>query len=131
MLNGDPFELDGSRTVSQLLLQLGIDARRVAVEHNLVVLKRGLFDTVEIHDGDEIEIVNFVGGGSYGIEPRNQEDTGRNREFLNWQNEFCILTSDFSIVRESAKCPPIRSSSQARPSPPVSSSARASIRRRR
>ncbi len=62
-LNGDPFELDGGRTVSQLLAHLGIDARRVAVEHNLVVLKRGLFDTTEIHDGDQIEIVNFVGGG--------------------------------------------------------------------
>ncbi len=63
VLNGDPYELDGGRTVSQLLAHLGIDARRVAVEHNLVVLKRGLFDTTEIHDGDQIEIVNFVGGG--------------------------------------------------------------------
>jgi sulfur carrier protein len=63
MLNGDPFEIDGGRTVSQLLAHLEIDARRVAVEHNLVVLKRGLFETTEIHDGDEIEIVNFVGGG--------------------------------------------------------------------
>jgi thiamine biosynthesis protein ThiS len=64
VLNGDPFEIDGGRTVSQLLLHLGIDARRVAVEHNLVVLKRALFDTTEIRDGDQIEIVNFVGGGA-------------------------------------------------------------------
>jgi thiamine biosynthesis protein ThiS len=35
----------------------------VAVERNLVVLKRGTFDTTELAEGDEIEIVNFVGGG--------------------------------------------------------------------
>lgn len=64
MLNGDPFEVAAPRTVSQLLIDLDIDARRVAVEHNLVVLKRAVFDTTLVQDGDQIEIVNFVGGGS-------------------------------------------------------------------
>ena len=63
-LNGDPFEVAGPLTVSHLLARLDIDARRVAVEHNLVVLKRGSFDTIEIREGDQVEIVNFVGGGS-------------------------------------------------------------------
>jgi thiamine biosynthesis protein ThiS len=63
VLNGDPFELEGPRTIASLLVQLDIDARRVAVEHNLVVLKRTAFDSAEIREGDEIEIVNFVGGG--------------------------------------------------------------------
>ena len=63
MLNGDPFEIAGPLTVSELLARLEIDARRVAVEHNLVVLKRATFDTTLIGDGDQIEIVNFVGGG--------------------------------------------------------------------
>ena len=62
-LNGDAFELAGPSTVSQLLERLEIDARRVAVEHNLVVIKRAAYDSTEIRDGDEIEIVNFVGGG--------------------------------------------------------------------
>jgi thiamine biosynthesis protein ThiS len=62
-LNGDPFEVSGPSTVSQLLARLEIDARRVAVEHNLVVLKRAAFDSTEIREGDQIEIVNFVGGG--------------------------------------------------------------------
>lgn len=62
-LNGDLFELTGPRTVSALLNELQIDARRVAVEHNLVVLKRAAFDTTELRDGDQVEIVNFVGGG--------------------------------------------------------------------
>ena len=63
MLNGDPFEVAGPLTVSELLGRLEIDARRVAVEHNLVVLKRAAFDDTIVRDGDQVEIVNFVGGG--------------------------------------------------------------------
>jgi thiamine biosynthesis protein ThiS len=62
-LNGDPLEVAGPLTVSALLAQLDIDARRVAVEHNLVVLKRAMFDNTNVGEGDTIEIVNFVGGG--------------------------------------------------------------------
>ena len=47
----------------RLLAHLNIDARRVAVEHNLVVLKRDAFAATMVREGDEIEIVNFVGGG--------------------------------------------------------------------
>ena len=63
LLNGDPFELPGPVSISALLTQLDIDARRVAIEHNLVVLKRAAFETTHVRDGDHIEIVNFVGGG--------------------------------------------------------------------
>ncbi len=62
-LNGDPFDLSGPLTVSELLAVLDIDARRVAVEHNLVVLKRAVFDATIVGEGDQVEIVNFVGGG--------------------------------------------------------------------
>ncbi len=64
-LNGEPHDLPGPTTVTELLAALGIDGRRVAVEHNLVVLKRATFDQITIEDGDEIEIVNFVGGGAF------------------------------------------------------------------
>ena len=62
-LNGDARDVAGPLTVSELLAHLEIDGRRVAVEHNLVVLKRDAFDVTMVRDGDEIEIVNFVGGG--------------------------------------------------------------------
>jgi thiamine biosynthesis protein ThiS len=62
-LNGDSFEVAGPLTVTDLLAQLEIDGRRVAVELNLVVLKRDTFDRTTIQAGDEVEIVNFVGGG--------------------------------------------------------------------
>ena len=50
-------------TVADLLAQLDIDSRRVAVEHNLIVLKRDRFSTTLVQAGDAVEIVNFVGGG--------------------------------------------------------------------
>ena len=62
-LNGEPFELGGPLTVTELLSHLEIDARRVAVEHNITVLKRIAFDETVVREGDEVEIVNFVGGG--------------------------------------------------------------------
>jgi len=62
-LNGESLELAGPMTVGELLAHLKVDPRRVAVEHNLVVLKRAALDTVDVRDGDQVEIVNFVGGG--------------------------------------------------------------------
>jgi sulfur carrier protein len=62
-LNGDPYELPGGTTVADLLNRLDIDGRRVAVERNLAVLKRELYGSTTIQAGDQIEIVNFVGGG--------------------------------------------------------------------
>ena len=73
MLNGDPFEIAGTSTISELLTRLDIDARRVAVEHNLVVLKRSAFEHTLVSEGDQVEIVNFVGGGA-GLVP---EEAGR------------------------------------------------------
>jgi thiamine biosynthesis protein ThiS len=63
-LNGESFEIAAPLSVSALLELLEIDARRVAVEHNLVVLKRATFDDTLVREGDQVEIVNFVGGGA-------------------------------------------------------------------
>jgi thiamine biosynthesis protein ThiS len=62
-LNGDPFEIAERMTVTDLLAKLAIDPRRVAVERNLVIVKRDAFAQTTIEHGDAIEIVNFVGGG--------------------------------------------------------------------
>ena len=62
-LNGDPLDVPGPVSVTDLLKSLEIDARRVAVEHNLVIIKRAAFDDTIVREGDTVEIVNFVGGG--------------------------------------------------------------------
>jgi len=63
VLNGDPYEVAGQLTLTTLLAMLNIDPRRVAVEHNLTVVKRTNYDSTQIQEGDQVEIVNFVGGG--------------------------------------------------------------------
>ena len=62
-LNGESYELDRPVTVSTLLERLEIDPRRVAIEHNLEIIRRRTFETVVVNDGDRLEIVNAVGGG--------------------------------------------------------------------
>jgi sulfur carrier protein len=62
-VNGEPIEVAGPITISALLAELKIDSRLVAVEHNLLVVKRAQYESVVVNAGDEVEIVNFVGGG--------------------------------------------------------------------
>ena len=62
-LNGERFELDSPLSVAALLTKLDIDPRRVAVEHNLNIIKRQTYTDVVVSEGDTVEIVNFVGGG--------------------------------------------------------------------
>jgi thiamine biosynthesis protein ThiS len=62
-LNGEFYELDEPLSVADLLAKLSIDPRRVAVEHNLEILRRTQYEDTLVHEGDRIEIVNFVGGG--------------------------------------------------------------------
>ncbi len=50
-LNGDPHQLEQPLSVSALLAQLEIDARRVAVELNLAVVKKAAYDSSVIKDG--------------------------------------------------------------------------------
>ena len=62
-LNGERFEIDHPVSVTDLLATLEIDPRRVAVEHNLAIIKRQTYSAVVVDEGDTVEIVNFVGGG--------------------------------------------------------------------
>jgi thiamine biosynthesis protein ThiS len=62
-LNGQTRELDAPVTIAALLAELDIDPRRVAVEHNRQVVKRAQYAAETVAEGDEVEIVNFVGGG--------------------------------------------------------------------
>jgi thiazole synthase len=51
-------------TVEALLGELGVDARKVAVERNLEIVPKSSYAQVAVNDGDRLEIVAFIGGGS-------------------------------------------------------------------
>ena len=63
VLNGESRVMEAVRTVADLVAALGLDARKVAVERNLEIVPRSLYDRTELADGDRIEIVAFIGGG--------------------------------------------------------------------
>ena len=62
-VNGETREAPDSATLADLLASLGIDARRVAVERNREIAPKSLWAEIALKDGDQLEIVQFVGGG--------------------------------------------------------------------
>ena len=50
-------------SVEALIARLGLSERRVAVEHNRIILPRDAFASTRVEDGDVLEILSFVGGG--------------------------------------------------------------------
>ncbi|TNF32820.1 MAG: sulfur carrier protein ThiS [Deltaproteobacteria bacterium] len=63
LINGEERELTGVATVQDLIVELGLGDRRVAVEVNQRIVKRGTYADHALAEGDVIEIVHFVGGG--------------------------------------------------------------------
>lgn len=63
IVNGEDVAVQDCPTIEALLARLDIDPRRVAVERNMVVVKRAAYGSTPVQDGDAIEVVNFVGGG--------------------------------------------------------------------
>lgn len=62
-VNGEDRAFDGPAVLAALVRALGLDPRKVAVERNLEIVPRSLYDATPLADGDRIEIVHFIGGG--------------------------------------------------------------------
>jgi sulfur carrier protein len=69
-INGEPrnFELSSSTkfTLALLIQSLGMKSDRIAVELNREIAPRDRWSQITLKDGDRLEIVHFVGGGSVG-----------------------------------------------------------------
>lgn len=63
IVNGEKREIQPGMTVADLLKELGIDYRYMALERNRAIVPKQDYDKVILEEGDEIEIVRFVGGG--------------------------------------------------------------------
>lgn len=62
-VNGRMRSAEAGCTVADLLDDLGLDGRLVVVEVNRQIVRRDEISDVELHEGDRVEIVQFVGGG--------------------------------------------------------------------
>jgi len=64
IVNGEEQEHNTPLTVTSLLQGLDLRTEQVAVEVNLTILNRSDFPTWNLQEGDKVEILNFIGGGS-------------------------------------------------------------------
>jgi thiazole synthase len=62
-VNGEHRRVPGGVSIIEMLSEIGIDSAKVAVERNLEIVPRSSFGVVCVEDGDDYEIVHFVGGG--------------------------------------------------------------------
>ena len=62
-LNGEARDFRDGVTVHDLVVELGLTQRRIAVEVNRDILPRDAYAQRRLSDGDVIEIVHFIGGG--------------------------------------------------------------------
>jgi thiamine biosynthesis protein ThiS len=62
-VNGEHRRVSGGISIAEMVNGLGLDPLRVAVERNLQIVPRSSLGEVRVEDGDDFEIVHFVGGG--------------------------------------------------------------------
>ena len=62
-VNGEHRRVPKGISIADLALELGLEPSRVAVERNLEIVPRSTLAQVPVEDGDDYEIVTFVGGG--------------------------------------------------------------------
>ena len=63
-INGEAREFSSPLSLASLLEQMGLKADRVAVELNRNIAPRDQWATTGLNEGDQLEIVHFVGGGT-------------------------------------------------------------------
>lgn len=109
-VNGEHMRVRDGITLAELAAQIGLVPEKVAVERNLEVVPRSTLADVKVEDGDELEIVHFVGGGDH-IAPKDADTwsvagrtfrsrlivgTGKYKDFE--QNAAAVAASGAEIV---------------------------------
>jgi len=62
-VNGEPIELADNATISVLVTQMALEGQRYAIEVNEEIVSRSQHDTQCLSDGDQVEVVQAIGGG--------------------------------------------------------------------
>jgi thiamine biosynthesis protein ThiS len=62
-LNGDAYVIDGDARLTTLIAALKMKPTRIAVELNREVVPKANYGSITLREGDELELINFVGGG--------------------------------------------------------------------
>ncbi|MFO1240381.1 MAG: sulfur carrier protein ThiS [Sphingomonadaceae bacterium] len=103
-LNGEPRTVAPESTIADLARELGLDPAKIAVERNLEIVPRSTLAEVQLEQGDQVEIVHFVGGGqadSWTVAGRTFNSrlivgTGKYKDFA--QNAAALEASGAEII---------------------------------
>jgi len=68
LVNGESKRIRMGITVAELVEELGLIPDQLAVEYNLNIIKRVQWKEVTLTQGDQVEIVHFVGGGASSLQ---------------------------------------------------------------
>jgi sulfur carrier protein len=63
LLNGEAREVPDNTTAAQLVDELDLTGKRIAMEINLEIVPRSTYAEVQLNPGDKVEIVHAIGGG--------------------------------------------------------------------
>lgn len=98
-VNGEHRRVPDGLTLAQLASELGFVPEKVAVERNLVVVPRSTLAEVKVEDGDELEIVHFVGGGDHAAPLGEDRWTVAGRSF---RSRLIVGTGKYKSFEENA-----------------------------
>jgi thiazole synthase len=98
-VNGEHKRVAGGLTIAQLASEMGLVPEKVAVERNLEVVPRSEIGSVLVEDGDELEIVHFVGGGDHSARIEEDSWTVAGRSF---RSRLIIGTGKYKNFEENA-----------------------------
>jgi thiamine biosynthesis protein ThiS len=62
-LNGDLVEIENNYTLEDVVKYYKLDKRKIAIEKNMEIISRSSYQDTKIEEGDEVEIIHFIGGG--------------------------------------------------------------------
>ena len=97
-INGEERQLPAPQTLDALLQQLKLDPAKVAVERNLEIVPRSTYGQTQVGDGDRLEIVHFIGGGSGAAAEDGWEVAGRR-----YQSRLLVGTGKYKDFEETAR----------------------------
>ncbi len=63
IVNGESKNVDDNYSTEQLIVDMGLGGKRVALELNMAIVPRSNYAQTFVADGDKIEIVRAIGGG--------------------------------------------------------------------
>lgn len=100
-INGESQEFEAKLTVFELLGRIGLDPAKVAVERNLEIVPKSTYQATPLGDGDKLEIVHFIGGGT--INPDSSDGDKFEIAGETYWSRLLVGTGKYKDFEETAK----------------------------